>query len=129
MYFEPPPFKFISSANVFIIFPALIDGFKSLDFEFSMIWEPNGLIDLENALVKNWDFLRHDNAINNFINYCHILDRKDSKFSKWGGNISNKLSTDFMKESNMFIETSLGSNRLRTETACIAALSILKLSY
>lgn len=80
------------------------DGFESLDFEFSMIWEPNGLIDLENALVKDWDFLRHDSAINNFINYCHILDRNGGKFSKWGGDVSNKLSIDFMKESNIFID-------------------------
>jgi hypothetical protein len=80
------------------------DGFNSFDFEFSMIWEPNGIIDLENALVKNWDFLGNDSAIKNFINYCHVLDRKGGKFSKWGGNISTKFSIDFIKESDIFID-------------------------
>ena len=80
------------------------DDYEGPDFEFSMIWEPNGILDLENALVDNWDFLRHDTAIRDFITYCEIQNRKGGKFSSFGIDISNKLDVDFIFETNSYID-------------------------
>ncbi len=76
---------------------------SSFNFEFSLIWEPNGLLDLEKSTVDNWDFLRHDIAIKDFLRYCMILDRKGHKLGKWGLDLSNRLEIDFIEESKKFV--------------------------
>ena len=80
------------------------EGFNTLDFEFSMIWEPNGIMDLEKSLVDSWDFLRHDIAIRDFIKYCKLLDSKSSKFNSTGLDMSKHLHIDFISESIKYVE-------------------------
>lgn len=77
------------------------DGYDGLDIEFSMIWEPNGLLDLEKALIDDWDFLRHDTAIRDFVSYCRVLN--SSSLFSIGFDLSNKLGVDFMLETHTFI--------------------------
>ena len=88
--------------------------------------------------IKFNDFITSMQIKNKFIAHCKNGDKKALSLlanSKEPQLILIGPEGDFtneeikLAESNMFIETSLGSNRLRTETACIAALSILKLSY
>ncbi len=37
-----------------------------IDNEFRMAKDPGGLLDLENSLVSNWEFVRHNVAIDDF---------------------------------------------------------------
>jgi hypothetical protein len=79
-------------------------GFGALKGEFRIAKDPYGLIDLENSLVHNWDFVRHDVAIKDFLNYCKVLSREEGLFSQVGKNFSSKLHVDFMSESEAYID-------------------------
>ena len=78
-------------------------GFKALQGEFRIAKDPYGLVDLENSLVNNWDFIRHDVAIRDFLEYCKVLSRSTGIFSKPGKDFSNKLDIDFINESELYI--------------------------
>ena len=78
---------------------------KPLDVEFRLIKDPYGISDLESFLVEHWDILRSDKAIGDFIWFCSILNMKGSKLSRVGENLSQKLSIDFMKETQKYIDT------------------------
>ena len=77
-----------------------IDG---LENEFRIAKDPYGLIDLEFSLVSDWEFVRHDRAINDFLAYCHMLGRDDGLMKKAGKGFNKKLDVDFSKESKNFI--------------------------
>ena len=79
------------------------EGFEALEGEFRIAKDPYGLADLEESLVRNWDFIRHDVAIKDFLNYCKVLSRDTGLFRKVGKNFSNKLNIDFMLESEAYI--------------------------
>ena len=78
--------------------------FEVIPGEFRIAKDPYGLADLENSLLNNWDFIRHDVAIRDFLNYCNVLSRDTDLFSRSGKNFSYKLSVDFMHESTRYIE-------------------------
>ena len=80
------------------------EGFDALQGEFRIAKDPCGLIDLENSLVHNWDFIRHDVAIRDFLKYCNVLSRPTSLYRKSGKDFSNKLNVDFMMESRTYID-------------------------
>ena len=71
--------------------------------EFRIAKDPHGLIDLESSLVENWEFIRHNTAINDFLEYCLMLSRNDGVFRKTGKGFSEILYIDFMKESIEYI--------------------------
>ena len=77
-----------------------IDG---LENEFRITKDPYGLIDLEFSLLSDWEFVRHDRAINDFLAYCQMLGRDDGLFKKVGKGFSKKLNVDFVKESENYI--------------------------
>ncbi len=79
-------------------------GFGALEGEFRIAKDPYGLIDLEESLVHNWDFIRNDVAIKDFLNYCEVLSRSTGLFSRSGKDLSNKLNIDFMSESKSYID-------------------------
>jgi len=78
-----------------------IDG---LNNEFRIAKDPYGLIDLEFSLISDWEFIRHDRAIKDFLAYCQMLARDDGLFKKVGKGFSKKLNVDFLKESENYIE-------------------------
>jgi len=80
------------------------DGFGSPSFEFRLIKDPYGIIDLETFLVQNWEFIRHDMAIYDFLRYCQVLNRKGSKFTGYGLDIGKKLNVDFMAATRSYID-------------------------
>ena len=88
------------------------DGFEALEGEFRIAKDPYGLTDLENSLVYNWDFVRHDTAIKDFIKYCQVLSRETNLFSRSGKNFSKKLNIDFMFESRAYIDRLTSMNYL-----------------
>lgn len=79
------------------------DAFGSPSLEFRLIKDPYGIIDLESFLVKNWDVIRHNTAIHDFIWYCHVLNRKGSIFGRHGANLGEKLNVDFIAETQAYI--------------------------
>ena len=79
------------------------EGFEALEGEFRIAKDPYGLRDLEGSLVHNWDFIRHDVAIRDFLAFCKVLSRETGLFSKVGKNFANKLNIDFMLESKSYI--------------------------
>jgi hypothetical protein len=87
-------------------------GFGALQGEFRIAKDPYGIRDLEESLVHNWDFIRHDVAIRDFLSFCEVLSRKTGLFSKAGKNFSNKLHIDFMLESEAYIDRLTDMNYL-----------------
>ncbi len=79
-------------------------GFVALEGEFRITKDPHGLRDLEESLVHRWDFVRHDIAIRDFLNYCEMLGSKTSLFSRAGKDFSNKLNIDFQYYSKLYID-------------------------
>jgi hypothetical protein len=79
-------------------------GFESLDYEFRMIKDPYGILDLESSLIDNWDILKSDIAIKNFLNFCKILDRAPHKYGRYGGGYKHKIKNDFLNETHMYID-------------------------
>ena len=88
---------------------ACIDLLKEFEFvdgpdkEFRIAKDPHGLLDLELSIVDNWEFIRHNTAINDFLEYCSMLGRGESIFKKVGKNFSDILYIDFMKESIEYV--------------------------
>ncbi len=80
------------------------EGFGAFQGEFRIAKDPYGLIDLEESLVHNWEFIRHDVAIRDFLNYCEVLSRETGLFRKSGKGFANKLNVDFMFESRSYID-------------------------
>ncbi len=74
------------------------------DKEFRIVKDPYGILDLELSLVDNWEFVRHNVAINDFLEYCSILSRKDGVLKRVGKNFSELLYVDFMKESIEYVD-------------------------
>jgi len=78
--------------------------FDVLHGEFRIAKDPYGLVDLESSLVNNWDFIRHDIAIRDFLQYCEFLSRETGLFKKQGGGFSGKLDINFILESKAYID-------------------------
>ena len=85
----------------------LLKEFEHIDGpnrEFRIAKDPYGILDLELSIVDNWEFIRHNTAINDFLNYCLMLSREDGILKKSGKDFSNILYVDFMKESTEYIK-------------------------
>jgi len=93
-----------SGSSAYIDLLKEFDGFGDIGREFRLIKDPFGLLDLQSSLVKNWEFVRHDVAIRDYLWLCQILSRKNSLFGPLGYNYDNLLSTDFTKASNDYID-------------------------
>ena len=50
------------------------EGYVSLDIEFRLIKDAYGISDLENFLVYNWDVLRSDKAVKDFLWFTRVLN-------------------------------------------------------
>jgi len=81
------------------------EGFTDVGGEFRIAKDPYGLLDLENSLVHNWDFIRNDIAIVDFIKYCEMLSRSTGLFKKSGKSFSDKLNIDFMRLVHDYIDS------------------------
>ena len=93
-----------SGSSAYVSLLKEFGGFFSIDKEFRLIKDPFGLLDLESSLVDNWEFIRHDVAIRDYLWFCQILSRNSSLFSAYGSSYNNLLSIDFVKESNDYID-------------------------
>jgi hypothetical protein len=89
---------------------ALYDLFREFDgysapshFEFVLIKEAYGILDLENFLIDNWEILRTNTAIKDFLEFSKILNRKTNKFFQFGYNYKDIIHQDFFKYSEEYI--------------------------
>jgi len=89
---------------------AVVDLLRELDNcyvfekEFRLIKDPDGIIDLENALVKNWGELRSDIAIRRFIDLINIIGRKQKLFSEIGFNFNEDYNKKFFDCCEKYID-------------------------
>jgi hypothetical protein len=72
-------------------------------FEFVLLKEASGIIDLENFLIDNWEILRSNTAIKDYLKFCRILNRRGNRFFKFGYNYKDKVDQDFLKFSEDYI--------------------------
>lgn len=93
-----------SGSGLIVDYLRSMDGFSALGFEFSLIKEPKGLLDLEYSLIENWDVLRSHFALEDFKKYCNVLNRKNRKFGAWGLAIERELQVDFLGITDEFME-------------------------
>jgi hypothetical protein len=96
------PFKFIaisgygwSGSGAVVDMLREVDGCGTPGFEFSLIKEPGGIIDLECFLVDNWDVIRQAHAVDQFFSFINILNRPYRRFGHWGLNMGKRLDVDF----------------------------------
>jgi hypothetical protein len=71
-----------------------VEGCGTPGFEFSLIKEPRGVIDLECFLLENWDVIRHSHAIEQFLQFVDILGRPNRRWGHWGQNMNAELGID-----------------------------------
>lgn len=83
------------------------DDYAEFDVEFRVIMDPDGIMDLENALVKNWNYLNVDIAIKRFKRLINVLAKNSGKFSKVGLNYNELISPEFEMLSNEYVENLL----------------------
>lgn len=85
-------------------------GVADCGTEIRIIKDPYGIIDLEEALVKNWDLIRSTAAINDFLSLCQICSRPGGSggkkpFSKAGLNYSGLINNQFMELTEQYIDS------------------------
>ena len=80
------------------------DYIGGIDNEFRIAKDPYGISDLESSLVTDWEFVRHNTAINDFLLYCEMLSRNNPIYGKIGKGFSEKLNVDLKAESLMYID-------------------------
>jgi hypothetical protein len=104
-------------------------GTGVLPGEFRIAKDPHGLIDLEESLIHNWDFIRHDIAIRDFIEYCEMLSRDTGIFKKSGKNFSKRLDINFMQLTNNFIDNLIDMSYLGDTSLHRYKINALKYFY
>jgi hypothetical protein len=60
---------------------------------------------LENSLVNNWDFMRNDIAIRNFLAYCDMFGRSSGLFKRYGKDFSSKLNINLVDLAEDYINS------------------------
>ena len=73
--------------------------------EFRLIKDPDGIIDLDNALIQNWQELSCDVAISRFIDLVNICARKQRIFSGVGYNYDGIFNKSFINLCNNYVNS------------------------
>ncbi|MCK8824323.1 sulfotransferase [Fuchsiella alkaliacetigena] len=79
------------------------ETYKSFGTEFRLIKDPDGIMDLEDALVNNWIIKKDDTAIKRFKKLTDILGRETSKFSSFGKNYNKYCKGNFFNLTEKYI--------------------------
>lgn len=93
-----------SGSGIVIDYLKGFSGVFEVGFEFSLIKEPDGLDDLSHFLLEDWDPIKSDYAINRFLKFCNVLNRKNNKFGKWGLSLGERLKLDFNKITDQYLK-------------------------
>lgn len=73
---------------------------------FSIIKDPYGIIDLENSLVNNWDFVKSSIALDDFRWLCKKCAQGSKNYLKPSGlDLSSKINKNFVEISNDFCDS------------------------
>lgn len=79
------------------------DGNWDPEAEFRILTDPHGVMDLEHALLDNWDALNVDIAIQDFLDFAKFLNQNEGKFHR-GINYDKKFHGKFMEATERFID-------------------------
>mgnify|MGYP003972036993 CR=1 FL=1 len=72
--------------------------------KFYLIQPRDGIMNMESVLVDNWTDINPDYAIRRFQKLVEVLGRPHSKLFRLGGDFNSKLSSQFVKLSNEYID-------------------------
>ncbi len=79
-------------------------GFYESDAEIRFIKDPYGIVQMENALVNQWEFINSSAAISDFLDLCKKGCRNGKGlFAPAGFNLKKTISKDFMKITEEYI--------------------------
>jgi len=81
-----------------------IKGIKYFPYEFRILKDPDGIIDLEHGLVNNWQELKSDITIRRFLKYAKILGRKPKFYYPLSYNYNYLLNNNFFNILNKYLE-------------------------
>jgi hypothetical protein len=93
-----------TGASVVVDLLREFDDYEEFGSEFCLIWEKDGILDLEMTLFNNWEVLSQDVAVNDFLEYIKIIQKRGGKFTKWGIGIDNILDINLFQESKKYID-------------------------
>ena len=72
-------------------------GFYESNAEIRFIKDPYGIVQMENALINQWEFINSSAAISDFLELCEKGCRNGKGlFSPAGFNLKKTISKDFM---------------------------------
>lgn len=80
-------------------------NFNTIGHEYTLVSEPNGVLDLETHLIENWHFLKCDKAIKDFYKFASKLNKPKSYLHPFGLDLTRNLNIDFMLEINSLIQS------------------------
>lgn len=73
-------------------------GFYESNAEIRFIKDPYGIVQMENAIVNNWEFINSTAAISDFLDLCRKGCRNGKGlFAPAGFNLKKTISNDFLK--------------------------------
>ena len=93
-----------TGASVIVDLLKEFDDYEEFGSEFCLIWDKDGLLDLELSLFKNWEVLNQDVAVRDFLEYIKMVQKRGGKSTKWAVDINNILDLSLFKESENYIE-------------------------
>jgi len=80
-----------------------IEGYFTLGKEFRLLTDPDGVMDLETALISGWSPYKSDLAIKRFRSLIRHLGKKN-RYPYINQNFTRTLSADFIKISEEYIQ-------------------------
>jgi hypothetical protein len=93
-----------SGSSAFIDLLSEFSGVTIVKEEFRTIKDPFGILDLENALIDNWDPLNIDQAIKNFWWLAKIQNRKNHKFFRVGHSYNKTINKRFLDITKNYLD-------------------------
>lgn len=95
---------FFSGSSAMVDLLKEFDAFYESNAEIRFIKDPYGIVQLEDALIKNWELINSSAAISDFLEMCNKGCRNGKGlFSPAGFNLKKTISKDFMKITHNYI--------------------------
>lgn len=95
---------FTSGSSAMVDLLKEFKGFYESNAEIRFIKDPYGIVEMENALVNNWEFINSSAAISDFLELCQKGCRNGKGlFAPAGFNLKKTISKDFIKITEDYI--------------------------
>lgn len=106
-----------SGSGVVLDFLKECSGIEMLadNFEFRLLRDPYGVLDLEDALVGGWDYISSNKAIQNFLRFAWLLHRNGKGLRGYGARYGQIMTPEFYNITEDYIN-SLTDFTIQTST-------------